>query len=81
EAGDVTSLVCAFADRRHGIRAWIVRPPHQQALGQTGALDRLQDKAATHGAADLIVCEPDGLYGLWVGSPTTAVVALDLAAS
>ena len=80
ETGDVTALVRAYTDRRYGISAWIVRPPHQQALGEPGALDRLQDKAATHGAVDLVVREPDGLYGLWVGSPTTAVVALDLAA-
>ena len=80
ETADATALVRAYTDRRYGIGAWIVRPPHQQALGEPGALDRLQDKAATHGAVDLVVREPDGLYGLWVGSPTTAVVALDLAA-
>ena len=80
ESDDVTTLVRAYTDRRYGIGAWIVRPPHQQALARPDALDRLQDKAATHGAVDLVVCEPDGLYGLWVGSPTTAVVAFDLAA-
>ena len=80
ESDDVTALVRAYTDRRYGIGAWIVRPPHQQTLGQPGALDRLQDKAATHGAVDLVISESDGLYGLWVGSPTTAVVALDLAA-
>ncbi len=78
ETADVTALVRAYTDRRYGIGAWIVYPPHQQALGQPDALDRLQDKAATHGAVDLVIREPDGLYGLWVGSPTTAVVALDL---
>ncbi len=81
ETGDVTALVRAYTDRRYGIGAWIVRPPHQQALGQPGVLDRLQDKAAAHGAVDLVVRESDGLYGLWVGSPTTAVVALDLTTS
>lgn len=81
ESADANALLRAYANSRYGIAAWVVRSPcHQQQLGQPNILDRLQDKASSHKAVDLVLSEPEGLYGMWVGSPTTAVVALDLVA-
>ena len=71
---DSAALLPAYADRAYGLAAWLILPPHQEALARPGALDRLDSSVSAGGAVNLVIPGEDGLVGLWMPQPLSVLL-------